>query len=193
MVFNNWWQHAQDSSAARRPHVQLFLRGVADGILTITVPVPVTRKQLHEVIAKKTLVPPQEQSLGSMYQYAHAQNADLFYMKKNNTLDLSLLLNGGSGSSRAAKQAKPLTHQPRKFFIYVNGPDQHQNTVKVLPSDKIRRVKELLEDRVDLQPCYQTIFLYSDQLDDNLTLQDCEITEGTTLQLLRATPPMNCA
>ena len=192
MVFNNWWQHAQDSSAARRPHVQLFLRGVADGILTITVPVPVTRKQLHEVIAKKTLVPPQEQSLGSMYQYAHAQNADLFYMKKNNTLDLSLLLNGGSGSSRAAKQAKPLTHQPRKFFIYVNGPDQHQNTVKVLPSDKIRRVKELLEDRVDLQPCYQTIFLYSDQLDDNLTLQDCDIIEGTTLQLLRANPPKSC-
>jgi hypothetical protein len=62
--------------------VQLFLRGAADGTLTITVPVPVTRNQLHEAIAKKTLVPPQGQSLGSMYQYADAHNADLFYLKK---------------------------------------------------------------------------------------------------------------
>ncbi len=107
--------------------MQLFLKGFAGGLLTITVPVPVTRKQLHEVIAKKTLVPPQEQSLGSMYQYADARNADLFYIKKNNTLDLSLLLNGGSGGSRPAKQAKEIKHQEWKVFIYVNGPDLHQN------------------------------------------------------------------
>jgi hypothetical protein len=48
--FNNWRQHAQGSSDAKRPHVQLFLRGVAGETLTITVPVPVTRNQLHKVI-----------------------------------------------------------------------------------------------------------------------------------------------
>ena len=192
IVFNNWWQHAQDSSTARRPHVQLSLRGLAAETLMITVPVPVTRQHLHRIIAKKTLVPPQEQSLGSMHHYAVAQNADLFYIEKNKTLDLSLLLNGGSGSSRPPKHAKPLTHQAQKFHIYANGPDQHQNALLVLPSDKIRRVKELLEDRVGLKPSFQTIFLRGTQIDDNLTLQDCEITEGTTLQLLRATPPMNC-
>ena len=190
--FNNWRQYAQGSSDAKRPHVQLFLRGAAGETLTITVPVPATRNQLHKVIAKKTRVPPQEQSLGSLYQYADAQNADLFYMKQNNTLDLSVLANGGSGSSRPAKQAKPPPHQPQKFFIYVYGPDQHQNTVQVLPSDRIRRVKELIEHRVDLQPSLQTMFLNGDQLDDNTILEDRDITQGTTLQLLRANPSKNC-
>jgi hypothetical protein len=137
-------------------------------------------------------VPPQEQNLGSIYQYADAQNADLFYMKPNDTLDLSVLVNGGSGSSRPAKQAKPPPRQPQKFFIYVYGPDQHQNTVQVLPSDRIRRVKELIEHRVDLQPSLQTMFLNDDQLDDNTILEDRDITQGTTLQLLRANPSKNC-
>jgi hypothetical protein len=172
--------------------VQLFLRGAAEDTLTITVPVPVTRNQLHKVISKKTLVPPQGQSLGSMYQYADAKNADLFYMGKNCTLDISFLLNGGSDDPRPARQTKPLPHQPQKFFIYVHGPDRHQNTVMVLPSDKIRRVKDLLESRVDLQPSSQTLFLYGNQLDDNLILEKGDITQGTTLQLLRVFPPENC-
>jgi hypothetical protein len=170
LYFNDWWQHGQDSSAVRFPQVQLFLRGAADGTLTITVPVPVTRNQLHEAITKKTLVPPQGQNLVSMYQYADTHDADLSYLKKNCTLDISFLLNGGSGGPRLAKQANPLLHQPQKFFICVHGPDRHQNTVGVLPSDKIRRVKKLLEDRVDLQPSSQTLFLHGKQLDDNLIL-----------------------
>lgn len=192
IMFNNWCQHTQDSSAVLRPHVQLFLKGLGVETLTITVPVPVTRKQLHEIIAKRTLVSPQEQSLGSMYHHTDAQNADLFYIEKNTTLDLSLMLNGGSDNARPSKHAKPPTHQAQKFLIYVNGPDQHQIALFVLPSDKIHRVKELLEDRVDLKPSFQTLFLSSVHLDDDLTLQDCEVIAGTTLQLLRATPPKNC-
>jgi hypothetical protein len=190
--FNDGWQHAQDSSAARLPQVQLFLRGAADGTLKITVPVPITRNQLHQAIAKRTLVPPQEQSLGSMYQYADAHNADLFYLEDNCTLDVSSLLRGGSGGPRLAKQAKPLLPQSQKFFIYVHGPDRHQNTVGVMPSDKIRRVKELLANRVVLQPSSQTLFLNGQQLDDNLILEEGDIVQGTTLQLLRAFPPENC-
>jgi hypothetical protein len=190
--FNNWWQHAQYSSAARLPHVQLFLRGAAASTLTITVPVPVTRNHLHNIIAKKTLVPPQQQSLGTMYQYADAKNADLFYMQNYCTIDISLLLKGGSGGPGRAKQVKPQPQQPQKFFIYVQGPDQHHNTVMVLPSDRIRQVKELLAKWVILQPSSQTLFLRGNQLDDNLTLQDGDITQGTTLQLLRVSPPDNC-
>ncbi len=190
--FNNWRQHAQDSSAARLPHVQLFLRGAAEGTLTITVPVPVTRNQLHKVIAKKPLASPQGQSLGSTYQYVDAKNADLFYMENNCTLDISFLLNGGSGGPGPVKQTKPLLHQPQKFFMYVDGPDRHQNTVMVLPSDKIRRVKDLLEGRVDLQPSSQTLFLHGKQLDDNLILKEDDIIQDTTLQLLRVFPPEKC-
>jgi hypothetical protein len=189
---NNWWQHTQDISAARRPHVQLFLKGLAAETLTITVPVPVTRKQLHEIITTKTLVPPQEQSLGSMHYHTHTHNADIFYFKTHTTLDLSLKLNGGSGSSHPPKHATPPTHKPPKLLLYVNGPDHHHHTMQVLPSDKIRRVKELLEGRVDLKPSFQTLFLRSAQLDDDLTLDDCEVTHVTTLQLLRTTPPRNC-
>ena len=192
MVLNHWRQHAQDTSDAGRPHVQLFLRGLADETLTIIVPVPVTRRHLHRIIAKKTSVPPQEQLLGSMHHYADAQNADLFYMEKYKTLHLSLRLNGGSGSSRPPKHTKLPTHQAEKFHIYINGPDQHHNAMRVLPSDKIHQVKKLLEDRVGLHPSSQTIFFRGAQLDDFLTLQDCEITQGATLQLLLATPPMTC-
>ena len=189
---NDWGQNAQDSSTARPSQVQLFLRGAADSTLTITVPVPVTRNQLHKIISKKTLVPPQGQSLGSMYQYADPKIADLFYMKTNCTLDISFLLKGGSGGPSPAKQAKPPLHQSGKFFIYIHGPDRHQNTVMVLTSDKIRRVKEILEDRVGLHPSSQTLFLHGKQLDDYLILEEAEIIQGTTLQLLRDFPPVNC-
>jgi hypothetical protein len=93
--------------------VHLFLRGAATGTLTITVPVPVTRNQLHRIIAKKTLVPPQGQSLGSMYQHTDAKNADLLYMENNCTIDIYFLLNGGSGGSRPVRQAKPPPRQLR--------------------------------------------------------------------------------
>jgi hypothetical protein len=187
--FNKWWQHAQDSSAARLPQVQLFLRGDAAGSLIITVPVPVTRNQLHKIIAKETLVPPQGQTLGSMYQYADATNADLFYMKDNCTIDIYSLLNGGSGGSRSTRQAKPPPRQPTTLFIYVNGPDRHQNTVTVLPSDKIRRVKELIQPQVDLHPSSQTLYLAGKQLDDNLILENSGIIEGTPCSSCASSPP----
>ncbi len=57
IMFNNWWKHTHDSSADPYPHVQLFLKGLASETLTITVPFPVARQQLHEIIAKKTLIP----------------------------------------------------------------------------------------------------------------------------------------
>jgi hypothetical protein len=127
-----------------------------------------------------------------MYQYADAKNADLLYMENNCTIDIYFPLNGGSGGFRPARQAKPLPHQPQNFLIYVHGPDRLHNTVMVLPSDKIRRVKDSLESRVGLQPSSQTLFLHGKQLDDNLILGEGDITEGTTLQLLRVFPPENC-
>ncbi len=49
-----------------------------------------------------------------------------------------------------------------------NGPDQHHNTLRVLPNDKIDQLNESLEERVDPPPSYQTLFRHRQQLDDDL-------------------------
>jgi len=200
IVFNEWWHYSHNNITDHYPQMQLFLKGLASETLSITVPFPVTRQQLHEIIAKKTLVTPQNLSLGSMHHHVDAQNADLFYIEKNTTLQLFLLLNGGSdtshpsnrGSHGPRKHAKPPTHQVMKFHIYVNGPDQLHHAIKALPKDKISHLKETLDPRVDLRPSFQTLYLQGEQLDDDLTLNDCDIIAGTTLQLLRTTPPSLC-
>jgi hypothetical protein len=171
--FNEWWLHTTDISVFHHLHVQLFLKGLASEIHTITGPYLVTRRQLHETIAEITSIPPQEQHLASIHNHADAHNADLFYMEKGTTLQLLLHLNGDSGSSRPSsigphKHAKPLTHQTLKFHICVNGPDQHQNALRVLPNDKIDQLNESLEERVDPPPSYQTLFRHRQQLDDDL-------------------------
>ena len=172
-MFNEWWFHTHDISAVHHLHVQLFLKGLASEIYTITVPYPVTRHQLHETIAEITSITPQEQHRVSIHNHADAQNADLFYMEKGTTLQLLLHLNGDSGSSRPSsigphEHAKPLTHQTLKFHICVNGPDQHHNALRVLPNDKIDQLNESLEERVDPPSSYQTLFRHRQQLDDDL-------------------------
>jgi hypothetical protein len=157
------------------------------------VPVPVTRNQLHKVIAKQTLVPPQGQSLGPMYQYADAKNADLFYMQNYCTIDISLLLKGGSGGPGPAKQAKPLSHQPQKFFIYVHGPDRHHNTVVVLPSDRIRQVKELLVKWVDLQPSSQILKSTTNIVTQNTSGRDTTPTSSAGYGSVAQAPPAGLA
>ena len=174
-MFNEWCHHTHDTRAVHHFQVQLSLKGLASEIHTITVPYPVTRHHLHEVIVETTSIPPQEQHLGSMHNHTDAQNADLFYIEKSTTLQPLLHLNGGSGSSRPPssgphKHAKTLTHQTLKFHIFVNGPDQHHNALRVLPNDKIGQLKERLEERVDLPSSYQTLFLHGQQLDDDLRL-----------------------
>jgi hypothetical protein len=172
-LFNEWWMHTTDISAFHHLHVQLFLKGLASEIHTITGPYLVTRHQLHETIADITSTPPQEQHLASIHNHADAHNADLFYMEKGTTLQLLLHLNGDSGSSRPSsigphEHAKPLTRQTLKFHICVNGPDQHQNALRVLLNDKIDQLNESLEERVDPPPSYQTLFRHRQQLDDDL-------------------------
>jgi len=172
-LFNEWWLHTTDISAFHHLHVQLFLKGLASEIHTITGPYLVTRRQLHETIADITSTPPQEQHLASIHNHADAHNADLLYMEKGTTLQLLLHLNGDSGSSRPSsigphEHAKPLTHQTLEFHICVNGPDQHQNALRVLLNDKIDQLNESLEERVDPPPSYQTLFRHRQQLDDNL-------------------------
>jgi hypothetical protein len=181
-LFNEWWMHTTDISAFHHLHVQLFLKGLASEIHTITGPYPVTRRQLHETIAEITSIPPQEQHLASIHNHADAHNADLFYMEKGTTLQLLLHLNGDSGSSRPSsigphKHAKPLTHQTLKFHICVNGPDQHHNALRVLPNDKIDQLNESLEERVDPPPSYQTLFRHRQQLDDDLRLDSSNSDE----------------
>ena len=172
-LFKEWWLHTTDISAFHHLHVQLFLKGLASEIHTITGPYLVTRRQLHETIAEITSIPPQEQHLASIHNHADAHNADLLYMEKGTTLQLLLHLKGDSGSSRPSsigphKHAKPLTHQTLKFHICVNGPDQHHNAFRVLPNDKIDQLNESLEERVDPPPSYQTLFRHRQQLDDDL-------------------------
>ncbi len=200
IVFNEWWHYSRNNIAALYPQMQLFLKGLASETLSITVPFPVTRQQLHEIIAKKTLVTSQNLSLDSMHHHVDAQNADLFYIENNMTLELLLLLNGGSdtphpsnsGPRGPRKHAKPPTHPQMKFHIYVNGPDQYHNVIRALPSDKISHLKEILDPRVDLRPSFQTLYLQEEQLDDDLILHDFDLLAGTTLQLLRTTPPSLC-
>jgi len=172
-LFKEWWLHTTDISAFHHLHVQLFLKGLASEIHTITGPYLVTRRQLHETIAEITSIPPQEQHLASIHNHADTHNADLLYMEKGTTLQLLLHLKGDSGSSRPSsigphKHAKPLTHQTLKFHICVNGPDQHHNAFRVLPNDKIDQLNESLEERVDPPPSYQTLFRHRQQLDDDL-------------------------
>jgi len=172
-LFKEWWLHTTDISVFHHLHVQLFLKGLASEIHTITGPYLVTRRQLHETIAEITSIPPQEQHLASIHNHADTHNADLLYMEKGTTLQLLLHLNGDSGSSRPSsigphKHAKPLTHQTLKFHICVNGPDQHQNALRVLLNDKIDQLNESLEERVDPPPSYQTLFRHRQQLDDDL-------------------------
>jgi hypothetical protein len=149
------------------------LKGLVSEIHTITGPYLVTRRQLHETIADITSTLPQEQHLASIHHHADAHNADLLYMDKGTTLQLLLHLNGDSGSSRPSsigphEHAKPLTHQTLEFHICVNGPDQHQNALRVLLNDKIDQLNESLEERVDPPPSYQTLFRHRQQLDDDL-------------------------
>ena len=181
-MFNEWWHHTHDIRAVHHFQVQLSLKGLASEIHTITVPYPVTRHQLHEVIVEITSIPPQEQHLTPIHNHTDAHHADLFYMEKGTTLQLLLHLNGDSGSSRPSsssphKHAKPLTHQTLKFHICVNDPDQHHNALRVLPNDKIGQLNERLEERVDLPTSYQTLSCHGQQLDDDLRLDSSNSDE----------------
>jgi hypothetical protein len=132
-----------------------------------------------------------------MHNHSDAQNADLFYIEKNTTLQLLFCLNGDSGSSRPPsgalrKHMKPPAHPEPKLTIYVNDPDQYHNALLVLPNDKIDQLKERLEARVNFNPPFQRLYLRGEQLDDDLTLNEYDIVPGTTLQILYVIPPKKC-
>ncbi len=175
--------------------MQFFLTGLESETHTITVPYPVTRQHLHEAIANVTHVPPHEQNLGSMYNHTDVHNTDILYIDKGTTLHLLVNLKGGSGNQRpqksGAKNAQPTTHL-LQLLIYVNGPEAQRTPLLVRPIDKFSQIKELLQERIAIEPTAQTLFLKEDQLGDDLYVKDYNITKGTTLHLLRTLLPTTC-
>ncbi|CAN3374886.1 hypothetical protein DIURU_002601 [Diutina rugosa] len=58
--------------------------------------------------------------------------------------------------------------------------------VDVEPTDKIMRIKELMEEKEGIHPSQQKLIHLGNNLDDDLTVQEAKIDPGATLHVVLA-------
>lgn len=56
--------------------------------------------------------------------------------------------------------------------------------IDVEPSDKIMRIKEMMEEKEGIPPLQQRLIFNGSQLDDDRTIQDSGIAAGASLHLV---------
>lgn len=81
-----------------------------------------------------------------------------------------------------------LEHYPRsttkKMQVKVKTLTGRDIPVDIEPTDKVIRIKEMMEEKEGIPPAQQRLIFNGSQLDDNLTVADSGIQAGTSLHLV---------
>ncbi len=72
-----------------------------------------------------------------------------------------------------------------QFNLFIKGVTGNETIIKCSPSDKISRVKELIDEKLNIKPHTQRLTYKTTQLEDDKTLFDYDIEPNSTIHLIQ--------